>query len=209
MRRLGHYLGSAQSFHLSLLEWFFPTGFRSTSTEICDSIALTAGIVSSSGANRPLLGAPKHAQYRSTICSAGQGWNACKACCAPDATFAAQAEPLAGLTTLAQYTEWMKGLLTILADGRYELKSLAVDLERNNVVAYEVFSGTHTGPGGRAILPARARGPITSTTCSSIAKDDAHDENLALRFGNEGSRLGMTECHNSLWAAGWAPGLPK
>lgn len=81
-------------------------------------------------------------------CEAGQGWNACKVYCTPEATFAAQAEPLAGVTTLAQYTEWMKGLLTILPDGRYELKSFAVDPERNNVAAYGVFSGTHTGPGG-------------------------------------------------------------
>jgi predicted ester cyclase len=92
-------------------------------------------------------------------CETGQGWNACKAYCAPHATFAAQAEPLAGLTTLAQYTEWMKGLLTILPDGRYELKSLAVDPERNNVVAYGVFSGTHTGPGG----PCNPTGKSTRT----------------------------------------------
>jgi hypothetical protein len=28
-------------------------------------------------------------------CEAGKGWEACKACCTPGATFAAQAEPLA------------------------------------------------------------------------------------------------------------------
>ena len=81
-------------------------------------------------------------------CETGQGWGACKAYCTPDATFAAQAEPLAGVTTLAQYTEWMKGLLISLSDGRYGLKSFAVDPERNNVAAYGVFSGTHTGSGG-------------------------------------------------------------
>jgi predicted ester cyclase len=81
-------------------------------------------------------------------CESGRGWNACKAYCTPDATFAAQAEPLASLTTLAQYTEWMKGLLTTLPDARYELKSFAADPVRNNVVAYGVFAGTHTGPGG-------------------------------------------------------------
>lgn len=81
-------------------------------------------------------------------CESGQGWSACKTYCTPDATFATQAEPLAGVTTLAQYTEWMKGLLVILPNGRYQLKSFAVDPERNNVAAYGVFSGTHTGPGG-------------------------------------------------------------
>jgi hypothetical protein len=29
-------------------------------------------------------------------CEAGKGWEACKAYCKPDATFSAQAEPLAG-----------------------------------------------------------------------------------------------------------------
>jgi len=33
-------------------------------------------------------------------------------------------------------------------DGSYEVKSFATDIERNNVAAYAVFSGTHTGPGG-------------------------------------------------------------
>jgi predicted ester cyclase len=81
-------------------------------------------------------------------CEAGKGWEVCKAYCTPNATFAAQAEPLTGVTTLAQYTDWMKGLMTIMPDGRYEVKSFATDNERNNVAAYGVFSGTHTGPGG-------------------------------------------------------------
>jgi len=81
-------------------------------------------------------------------CEAGRGWEACKSYCTADATFAAQAEPLVGVKTLAQYTDWMKGLMMILPDGSYELKSFAVDGERNNVTAYGVFSGTHTGRGG-------------------------------------------------------------
>jgi predicted ester cyclase len=59
-----------------------------------------------------------------------------------------QAEPLADIKTLEQYTDWMKGLFGILPDGRYELKSLATDDQRQNVCAYGVFSGTHTGEGG-------------------------------------------------------------
>ena len=52
------------------------------------------------------------------------------------------------MKTLQQYTDWMKGLLTFIPDGRYELKSFATDDERTSVCAYGVFSGTHTGPGG-------------------------------------------------------------
>ena len=38
--------------------------------------------------------------------------------------------------------------MTILPDGSYEVKSFAADSDRNNVTAYAIFSGTHTGPGG-------------------------------------------------------------
>jgi predicted ester cyclase len=81
-------------------------------------------------------------------CEAGQGWDVCKAYCAPDATFSAQAEPLTNVTMLSQYVDWMKGLMTIMPDGHYEVKSFATDVERSNVAAYGVFSGTHTGSGG-------------------------------------------------------------
>lgn len=81
-------------------------------------------------------------------CETGQGWAECKEYCHPEATFSAQAGPLAEMRTLEEYTEWMKGLLTILPDGDYAVKSFAVDADRNNVSAYAVFSGTHTGEGG-------------------------------------------------------------
>ena len=42
----------------------------------------------------------------------------------------------------------MKGLFTPAPDGRYEVRSFAVDETRHNVIAYGVFRGTHTGEGG-------------------------------------------------------------
>ena len=81
-------------------------------------------------------------------CERGRGWAVCRQWCTPDATFAAQAEPLADVRTLEQYTDWMKGLLTFIPDGRYEIKTFATDEERNGVAAHAVFRGTHTGPGG-------------------------------------------------------------
>jgi hypothetical protein len=80
-------------------------------------------------------------------CETGRGWEACQAYCSPDATFAAQAEPLADVKTLEQYTDWMKGLMTVLTDATYEVKSFATDKERNSVCAYAVFSGTHLAGG--------------------------------------------------------------
>lgn len=81
-------------------------------------------------------------------CETGKGWEVCSAYCTPNATFSAQAEPLLDLKTLAQYTEWMKGILAVLPDAHYEVKSFAMDSARNNVAVYGVFHGTHTGQGG-------------------------------------------------------------
>lgn len=80
-------------------------------------------------------------------CEAGKGWGVCQAWCSPDATFAAQAEPLAEVRSLEHYTEWMKGLMSVLTDGTYAVKSFATDEARNNVCAYGVFSGTHLANG--------------------------------------------------------------
>ena len=81
-------------------------------------------------------------------CEAEKGWQTCAPYCKPDASFSAQAEPLAGITTLAAYADWMKALVGFMPDARYDLKSWAVDAERKNVSAYAVFSATHTGEGG-------------------------------------------------------------
>jgi hypothetical protein len=81
-------------------------------------------------------------------CETGQGWEVCRQFCTPDATFSAQAEPLEDVRTLEQYADWMKGLLTILSDAGYELKSFAADEDRGNVMAFAVFHGTHTEEGG-------------------------------------------------------------
>jgi len=81
-------------------------------------------------------------------CETGKGWEKCKAYCDKDATFSSQADALDGVTTLADYTEWMKNLLTAIPDGQYEIRSFAVDEEREKVSVYAVLSGTNTGDGG-------------------------------------------------------------
>ena len=63
-------------------------------------------------------------------CEEGKGWDECKSYCTADATFSAQAEPLADMQSLEQYTEWMKGLLTFMSDAGYEIKSFAADDEQ-------------------------------------------------------------------------------
>lgn len=117
-------------------------------------------------------------------CETGEGWEGCKAYCQPDATFAAQAEPLAEMRSLRDYTEWMKGLLTILRDGRYEVKSFATDETRRNVCAYGVFTGTHTGQGG---------------PCPPTGKTAVSDYVYVMQFDGDKIRH-MTK----IWHAGWA-----
>ena len=123
-------------------------------------------------------------------CENGKGWEVCRAYCTPDASFSAQAEPLAEIQTLQGYTEWMKGLLGFMPDGRYTVKSFATDGERNNVCAYGVFSATHTGEGG----PLPPTGKSTNT-----------DYVYVMQF--EGDKIRhMTKIWNSGWALrelGW------
>jgi predicted ester cyclase len=71
-----------------------------------------------------------------------------KTYCHEDASFSAQGDALGDVVTVEGYSNGMQDLLTAVADGNYELKSFAVDEERNNVVAAAVFHGTQTGEGG-------------------------------------------------------------
>jgi ketosteroid isomerase-like protein len=80
-------------------------------------------------------------------CETGKGWEGCKQYCRPDATFVAQAEPLAEIRSLQQYTDWMKGSFAFIPDGQYELKAFATDEDRNSVCAYAVYSGTYSATG--------------------------------------------------------------
>ncbi|HET6305693.1 MAG TPA: nuclear transport factor 2 family protein [Rhodopila sp.] len=116
-------------------------------------------------------------------CEAGKGWAVCSQYCTPDASFSAQAEPLAEMDTLHAYTDWMQGLLGFMPDGRYEIRSFAVDEDRRNVCAYGVFFATHTGQGG---------------PCPPTGKSTRADYVYVMAF--EGDKIRhMTK----IWNAGW------
>ena len=123
-------------------------------------------------------------------CETGQGWDGCSQYCTDDATFSAQAEPLAEIKDLKGYTEWMKGLMALMPDGSYDLKAFAIDDDRESVVAYAVFSGTHTGEGG----------PVAPT-----GKSVSSDYVYVMRF--DGDKIGhMTKIWHSgiaLQQLGW------
>ena len=124
-------------------------------------------------------------------CETGKGWEVCREWCADGATFSCQAGALAEVTTLEGYTEWMKGLLTPVPDGRYELKAFAADEERRTVLAFAVFHGTQTGEGG----------PVPPTG-KTVAAEYVYSMNF------DGSKIShMTKIWNdghSLQQLGWA-----
>ena len=125
-------------------------------------------------------------------CETGKGWAVCQAWCTPDASFSGQADALADVTTLEGYTEWMKGLLTPVPDGHYELKAFAVDEERKTALGFAIFRGTQTGPGG----------PVPATG-NTVAADYVY----ALEFDAAGKIRHMTKIWNdaiSLRQLGWA-----
>lgn len=118
-------------------------------------------------------------------CETGGGWAACKAYCRDGASFACQAD------ALADYADWMKGLLGPIPDGRSDLKAFAADPARGTVVAAAVFHGTQTGEGG----------PVAPTG-RSVASDDVYVKEF------DGDRLRhMTKIWNDAQALrqlGWA-----
>lgn len=81
-------------------------------------------------------------------CETGKGWDFCSKFCHQDATFSSQTSALEGISSLDAYCEWMKNLLVIIPDGKYELKFIAADEERNCVAALGIIKGTHTAEGG-------------------------------------------------------------
>lgn len=133
----------------------------------------------------------KQAKSFFEACETGKGWEGCKDYCHPDASFSAQAGVLAEVDSVQGYAEWMKGLLTPIPDGHYELKFFAADEERECAAAVAVFHGTQTGPGGPG-----------EPTGKTVAADYVY----AMQF--EGGRIRhMTKIWNdtiSLQQLGWA-----
>jgi len=124
-------------------------------------------------------------------CETGEGWDGCAAYCSSDASFSCQSGALAETHTLEEYAEWMKGLLTPIPDGKYELKGFAADEARSIVLAFGVFHGTQTGEGGPV--------PPTGATVAS-------DYVYAMEFAG-GKITHMTKIWNdghALSQLGWA-----
>lgn len=123
-------------------------------------------------------------------CETGKGWGECSQYCLTDASFSAQADALADVSTLEAYCDWMQGLLVPIPNGKYELKSFSVDEERQVATAFAVFHGTHT-----------IDGPVPAT-----GKTAASDYVYAIEF-SDGKIKHMTKIWNdgiALKQLGWA-----
>lgn len=123
-------------------------------------------------------------------CDSGKGWEGCKGFCHEGATFSAQSDALAEVSTLEGYADGMKGLLIPIPDGHYEMKAFSADMDRGIVTAFAVFHGTHS-----------VDGPVPAT-----GKTIAADYVYAMEFDGERIRH-MTKIWNdahSLKQLAWA-----
>lgn len=138
-----------------------------------------------------MVGNLETAQAFFAACESGKGWEACEPYCHVEAGFTAQSGAIADISKLSAYADWMRGLLTMLTDGTYELTAFAEDAERDTVVATAVFTGTHDG----------ADGPVPATGRAARS-----DYAYVMRF-RDGKVSHMTKIWNDGWALkqlGWA-----
>ena len=74
-------------------------------------------------------------------CDEGKGWEACKEFCHANATFKTDADTLVHLDKLEDYVEWMKDVHSMMANIKFEIKSIAEDTKRGMVLLYAIIYG--------------------------------------------------------------------
>ena len=125
-------------------------------------------------------------------CEAPLGWAGCKGYCVEGAEFVAQAGPLADVTTIEGYADWLHGFGTVTAKGAtYTLHSQSYDAESNTAVFFATYHATHVGDGG----------PVPPTGKSV----DSHYV-YVLEMNGDGKVERMTKVWNASWAMrglGW------
>lgn len=127
-------------------------------------------------------------------CEAPAGWEGCRQFVAEGAPFRAQAEPLAEITTIEGYCEWMKAFATVTAPGAsYELHTAAFDETSRQAVFFATFHARHTGEGG----------PVPPTN-----RETHTDYVYVLTMDSQDMVSHMTKIWNAPWAMrelGWLP----
>ena len=74
-------------------------------------------------------------------CDEGKGWEACKEFCHANATFKTDADTIVPLDKLEDYVEWMKDVHSMMANVKFEIKSIAEDTKRGMVLLYDIIYG--------------------------------------------------------------------
>ncbi len=125
-------------------------------------------------------------------CESMAGWGVCNDFVADNAKFSAQSEPLAEVTTVKDYVDWLTGFGTITAPGSsYVLHSSGFDEASKTAIFFATFTGTHSGEGGP--VP-----PTSKTTNTQYV--------YVLEMNDAGKVVSMTKVWNASWALrelGW------
>ena len=121
-------------------------------------------------------------------CEGLQGWEGCQQYVAEGASFAAQSEPIADITSVEDYCEWMAGLGKGPLNGcGYNLHVSAWDDATQTALYFATFNGQHVGEGG----------PVPAT------QQQTHSHYVyALTMNAEGKVARMTKIWNAPWALG-------
>ncbi|MFK7732453.1 MAG: hypothetical protein AB8B48_12615 [Pseudomonadales bacterium] len=126
-------------------------------------------------------------------CETAKGWAGCKQYVAENSSFSAQSEPIAEMTSIEEYCEWMAAFGTVTAPGAYyDLNASSYDESTRTALFFGTYNAKHTGEGGP--VP-----PTGQETHSHYVYSITMDENDKV--------LNMIKIWNAPWAMrelGWA-----
>ncbi len=127
-----------------------------------------------------------------TACEAPEGWEGCQPYVAAGATFRAQSEPLAEITTVQAYCDWMAAIGKVTAPGAtYELHTASYDEATNTALFFATYHARHTGEGG----------PVPPTN------QETHSDYVYVLTMNDDNKVArMIKVWNAPWAMkelGW------
>ncbi len=119
-------------------------------------------------------------------CETPLGWEGCQEFCEEGATFVAQSEPLADMTQLSEYCDWMFGFGTVTAKGAsYTLHTKAWDEDTKMATFFATYHATHVGEGG----PVPPTGQSTNSHYVYVVE-----------IGESGKVKHLTKIWNAPWA---------
>ena len=125
-------------------------------------------------------------------CEAPAGWAGCREYCEDGATFAAQSEPLADVSTIEGYADWMHGFGTVTSpNATYTLHTSAWDEDNRTATFFATYHAKHEGDGG----------PVPPTNKSV----DSHYV-YCVTMGDDDKVASLTKIWNAPWAMrglGW------